>query len=81
MSEHEFAVGDYRATVFAILLRNGKFRAQVVIRRIGHKEPLHRTELYSVDFSSEADALAHGRQYADQWFSRIAHRPRTGSYR
>lgn len=72
MWEESYSVGDFRATVFAIKLRNSCFRAQVVIQRVGQRARVHRTELFQNEFDSASAALAHGKMYLKRWLQRLA---------
>ncbi len=67
MSEHQYVAGDFHVTVFSIQLRDGHFRAGVVVRRVGKFQPLHRKELYDQCFTTRLAAREHGEVYADNW--------------
>ncbi|MCI3208662.1 MULTISPECIES: hypothetical protein [Pandoraea] len=79
MPEHEYVTGDFHVTVFSIPLRDGRYRADVVVRRIGSRESCHRQELYGQVFATRSDARAHGQSYAEKWLLEFGQKAALGS--
>lgn len=67
MDSRVFGYARHIITVLAVQQRDKRFHPSISITRCGDRLAIHRSDIRSVVFASQSDALVHGADFAMRW--------------